>query len=98
MGRLISYNVAWLQARGRVPNVEASQAKLFAAELSQLVARGGMRVLGLYGTLREGSPWAKLRGRFTTHYLWTVSQTFAGGAVEIQRQIIATRGLGLPRG
>jgi 3-oxocholest-4-en-26-oyl-CoA dehydrogenase alpha subunit len=98
VGRLISYNVAWLQAQGRVPNVEASQAKLFAAELSQLVARGGMRMLGLYGNLREGSPWAKLRGRFTTHYLWTVSQTFAGGAVEIQRQIIATRGLGLPRG
>jgi alkylation response protein AidB-like acyl-CoA dehydrogenase len=98
LGRLISYHVAWLQSQGRVPNVEASQAKLFAAELAQLVARGGMRVLGMYGTLRAGSPWAKLRGRFTTQYLWSVSQTYAGGSVEIQRQIIATRGLGLPRG
>ncbi len=98
MGRLFSYRVAWLQAQGRVPNVEASQAKLFAAELSQKVAQGGMRVLQLYGNLREGSPWAKIRGRFATHYLWTVSQTYAGGSVEIQRQIIATRGLGLPRG
>lgn len=98
LGRLFSYHVAWLQSQGRVPNVEASRAKLYAAELSQQVARGGMRVLELYGNLREGSPWAKLRGRFTTHYLWTVSQTFAGGSVEIQRTIIATRGLGLPRG
>ncbi|MER3420952.1 MAG: hypothetical protein C4290_10700 [Chloroflexota bacterium] len=98
MGRLFSYRVAWLQAQGRVPNVEASQAKLFAAELSQKVAQGGMRVLELYGALREGSPWATIRGRFATHYLWTVSQTYAGGSVEIQRQIIATRGLGLPRG
>ncbi len=98
MGRLLSYRIAWLQSSGRVPNVEASQAKLYAAELSQRVARGGMRVLEMYGALREGSPWAKLRGRFTTHYLWTVSQTYAGGSVEIQRTIIATRGLGLPRG
>ena len=98
MGRLFSYRVAWLQAQGRVPNVEASQAKLFAAELSQKVAQGGMRVLALYGPLREGSPWTRIRGRFAIHYLWTVSQTYAGGSVEIQRQIIATRGLGLPRG
>jgi alkylation response protein AidB-like acyl-CoA dehydrogenase len=98
IGRLFSYRVAWLQAQGRVPNVEASQAKLFAAELSQKVAQGGMRVLALYGNLREGSPWARIRGRFATHYLWTVSQTYAGGSVEIQRQIIAVRGLGLPRG
>ncbi len=98
IGRLFSYRVAWLQAQGRVPNVEASQAKLFAAELSQKVAQGGMRVLQLYGNLREGSPWARIRGRFATHYLWTVSQTYAGGSVEIQRQIIAVRGLGLPRG
>jgi alkylation response protein AidB-like acyl-CoA dehydrogenase len=98
VGRLFSYRVAWLQAQGRVPNVEASQAKLFAAELSQKVAQGGMRVLALYGPLREDSPWTRIRGRFATHYLWTVSQTYAGGSVEIQRQIIATRGLGLPRG
>jgi|DewCreStandDraft_1066081.scaffolds.fasta_scaffold00356_4 alkylation response protein AidB-like acyl-CoA dehydrogenase len=98
VGRLFSYRVAWLQAQGRVPNVEASQAKLFAAELSQKVAQGGMRVLALYGPLREGSPWARIGGRFATHYLWTVSQTYAGGSVEIQRQIIAVRGLGLPRG
>ena len=103
MGRLIAYRVAWLQSQGIVPNVEASQAKLYAAELSQRVAQVGMRVLALYGNLREDAAAgrahsrAPLRGRFATHYLWTVSQTFAGGSVEIQRNIIATRGLGLPR-
>jgi alkylation response protein AidB-like acyl-CoA dehydrogenase len=98
MGRLLSYRVAWLQSRGLTPNVEASQAKLYAAELSQRVAQGGMRVLGLPGALHEGSPHTAVMGRFHTAYLWSVSQTYAGGSVEIQRGIIATRGLGLPRG
>jgi alkylation response protein AidB-like acyl-CoA dehydrogenase len=98
MGRLLSYRVAWLQSRGVVPNVEASQAKLYAAELSQRVAQSGMRVLGLPGALHETAEHAVVRGRFQTAYLWSVSQTYAGGSVEIQRNIIATRGLGLPRG
>ena len=89
---------AWLQSRGQVPTVEASQAKLYAAELSQRVAQGGLRVLGLPGALHEQSGHAAVRGRFHTAYLWSVSQTYAGGSVEIQRGIIATRGLGLPRG
>jgi alkylation response protein AidB-like acyl-CoA dehydrogenase len=98
MGRLLSYRVAWLQSRGVVPNVEASQAKLYAAELSQRVAQGGLRILGLPGALHEPSAHAAVRGRFQTAYLWSVSQTYAGGSVEIQRNIIAARGLGLPRG
>ena len=97
MGRLLSYRVAWLQSRGTVPNVEASQAKLYAAELSQRVAQNGMHVLGLPGALHERSRYAPVLGRFHTAYLWSVSQTYAGGSVEIQRGIIATRGLGLPR-
>src|SRR5262249_52597726 len=98
MGRLLSYRVAWLQSRGSIPNVEASQAKLYAAELSQRVAQHGMRVLGLHGALHERSRHAAVLGRFHTAYLWSVSQTYAGGSVEIQRNVIATRGLGLPRG
>lgn len=98
LGRLLSYRVAWLQSGGAVPSAEASQAKLYAAELSQRVAQHGMRVLGLHGALHERSQHAAVLGRFQTAYLWSVSQTYAGGSVEIQRGIIATRGLGLPRG
>jgi alkylation response protein AidB-like acyl-CoA dehydrogenase len=97
VGRLLSYRIAALQARGLTSSVEASMAKLYAAQLAQYVAQTGMQILGPYGALSPGSRWTKLAGRFAVAYAWSVSQTYAGGSVEIQRGIIATRGLGLPR-
>ena len=99
VGRMLSYRVAGMQARGLVPNAEASAAKLYAGELTQRIARFGVSVLGLYGQLRNGGRWARLKGRFAEQLLVTVgTATIAGGTSEVQRNIIATRGLGLPRG
>ena len=97
VARMMSYRVASLQAAGRVPNHEASAAKLFVTELSQRIAQLGLRLLGLYGPVRRGSKWAHLKGRVSRMALLTVSATIAGGTSEIQRNVIATRGLGLPR-
>ena len=47
----MSYRVVTMQAKGLIPNHEASMTKLFASELSQRIARTGMKVLGLYGQL-----------------------------------------------
>ncbi len=96
--RLLSFRVATLQNRGIVPNHEASCAKLFATELSQRVALTGLRLLGLYGQLDRGDPRAPVRGRLLRAYLWSPALTIAGGTSEVQRGIIAIRGLGLPRG
>ncbi|HEY8491014.1 MAG TPA: acyl-CoA dehydrogenase family protein [Dehalococcoidia bacterium] len=97
VARNLAYRVAWLQSKGQVPNYEASLVKTYSAELSQRIARTGLALLGLYGQLAPGSKWARLRGRLEHAYLSSVSATIAGGTSEINRSVIATRGLGLPR-
>ena len=98
VGRMLSYAIASMQDRGEIPNREASAVKLFTSELTQRVAHTGMRLLGLAGQLRPGSRWAPLAGRIERSYRYAVAATIGGGTSEIQRNVIATRGLGLPRG
>ena len=98
VARTLSYRVAGMLAQGLVPNQEASVLKLFLSELDQRIAAAGVRILGPFGQLLPGSPWERLHGHFALLALTTVARTIAGGTSEIQRNIIATRGLGLPRG
>jgi alkylation response protein AidB-like acyl-CoA dehydrogenase len=104
--RLMSYRVISMQNRGMVPNHEASAVKIYAAELNQRITETGMKLAGLYGQLNWSSKagadsavqrWTPVRGRFVRGYLGAVASTIAGGTSEINRNIIATRGLGLPR-
>ncbi|MCC7365126.1 MAG: acyl-CoA dehydrogenase family protein [Dehalococcoidia bacterium] len=95
--RLLSYRVASMQAQGLVPNAEASISKVFSSELEQRVARTAMHIVGPYGMVLAGGR-APLGGAMPGSYLGTLGSTIAGGTSEIQRNIIATRGLSLPRG
>jgi len=97
-GRMVAYNVAWMQSEGLVPNKEASAAKLVGSEISQRISQLGMQMLGMYSLLDEGSKWAYINGRISQQWMDSVSLTIRAGTSEIQRNIIATRGLGLPRG
>ena len=97
VGRLLCYRVAWMQSKGQVPSYESSMARVFGQELSQKVARLGMKILGLSGQLVHGTPGAALDGNITRAFLSTISNTIRSGTSEIQRNIIAQRGLGLPR-
>jgi alkylation response protein AidB-like acyl-CoA dehydrogenase len=95
----LSMRIATMQAAGMIPNYEASMGKAFTSELSQRLSRTGTKVFGLYGGLWSGTePLAPLNARHTQVYVSSVVGTIAGGSSEIQRNIIATRGLGLPRG
>ena len=96
VGTILAYRVATMQARGLVPNYEASTSKLFGSEMGQRISLTGMHLLGSFGQLRDGTKHQVIDQ--ATGYLGSVSGTIAAGTSEIQRGIIATRGLGLPRG
>lgn len=96
--RLMCYQVAWMQSADLIPNKEASITKAFGSEMIQRLYNLGMQILGLYGQLEPGSKWAPLQGRIENAYLRAFGGTVAAGTSEIQRNVIATRGLGLPRG
>ncbi|MCC7365303.1 MAG: acyl-CoA dehydrogenase family protein [Dehalococcoidia bacterium] len=98
VGRLLAYRTAWLQSRGAVPNYEASIGKVWFAQLGIKVTNAGVNLLGLQGQLQPGAPGAPYDGRVLQSYLLAVSGPIGGGTAEVQRNIIAQRGLGLPRG
>jgi len=95
---MLSYRLVTMQARGLIPNYEASATKLYSMELNQRIANTGLRLMGLYGQLSRGSKWAPMKGRMEFQYIRSVANTIEGGTSEVQRNIVATRGLGLPRG
>jgi alkylation response protein AidB-like acyl-CoA dehydrogenase len=111
-GRLLAYRVASMQARGQVPNAEASISKMYGSELQQRLSVAGMQILGLGGQLAPPGRQASLAGvvaeafqprrpplyfRLEEYYLAASALTVAAGTSEIMRGIIAVRGLGLPR-
>ncbi len=98
IARLMSYRIAWMEDKGLVPNMEASMGKVWSTEVWQRVTITGMQLLGLYAQLTEDSKWATLSGRVQHWYRSSIGETIAAGTSEIQRNIIATRGLGLAKG
>ena len=97
VSRMLAYRTAWVQATGQDVTSVGAMIKLYGSELMQRVASTGMQILGLYGQLERDSKWAKLGGLIERDYLWNVSITIAGGTSEVQRIILSTIGLGLPR-
>ena len=97
IARWLAYKVAWMQSQDMIPNAEASMSKMYGTELTQRVARTGMEILGMAGQISQGSKWAPLEGHIQQLFLSSVSSTIAAGTSEIQRNIVAQRGLGLSR-
>ncbi|MDY6853795.1 MAG: acyl-CoA dehydrogenase family protein [Thermodesulfobacteriota bacterium] len=98
IGRIFCYQVAWTLTQGRLPNYEASLCKAYCTQFEKRLSDASTRILGLYGQLMPGSKWAPIQGDAASSYLWSVSYTLQGGTVEVLKNIIAMRGLGLPLG
>jgi alkylation response protein AidB-like acyl-CoA dehydrogenase len=95
--RLLSYRAISLQAEGKVPTVEVSIARLHNTQLEQRVGHVGLEILGLGGLLTHDAPDAPLAGLVHRQWVRNVPTTIAAGTLEVQKNIIARRGLGLPR-
>ena len=95
-GRLMVYRVARELSEGRVPNRETAAAKIFCTSLEQQVAELAGEILGPAVQLRPESARAPLAGRAARALLYAHAYTIQGGTNNILKNIIATRGLGLP--
>ena len=95
--RLLCYDVAWRQGQGEVPSAEASISKVAGTEIYAKVLDYGTELLGMYGVLEPGSKQAELQGNFLKMRLFATSGSILAGTNEIQKNIIAQRGLNLPR-
>jgi len=98
IAKYLSYRVASMQQAGKIPNYEATIAKLYSSELGQRLANTGMQLLGLYGQIHPRSKYARIKGLVERYYQMSVAETIAGGTSEVMRSVAAIRGLGLPRG
>jgi alkylation response protein AidB-like acyl-CoA dehydrogenase len=96
VGRLFMYKVAMVMDEGRAPTVEASMSKAYATTFEQHLANTAMEILGPYGLLWAGSKYVPFEGLAAHSYLGSKGYSLQAGSSEILKNIIATRGLGLP--
>jgi alkylation response protein AidB-like acyl-CoA dehydrogenase len=87
----------WLESNELPMTYEPEITKVFTSELEQRLVDIGLQLLGPYCPLTENSKWVPLRGRISWYYLHSFMTTIGAGTSEVGRNVIAQRGLGLPR-
>lgn len=97
VARLFNYRSVWAATKGVVPAQYTSMGNLYLREAGQRIAQTATEMLGLYAPLKWDSKWAQFKGRAEILYRAAPGYTIGGGTAEIQRNVIAQRGLGLPR-
>ena len=97
ISRLLSLRMADQYTHGSIPNVEASIAKIWNSELYQDSASVALSIMGSAAQLGVGEPGAPIDGHEELRYRESAVQRISAGTNEVQRDIIAQRGLGLPR-
>jgi 3-oxocholest-4-en-26-oyl-CoA dehydrogenase alpha subunit len=95
--KLMTWRQAWNIEHGKMDPAESSAVKVFGSESFVTIYQLLLEVLGPEGILKDGSAGALLRGRIEMYYRTTLVLTFGGGVNEVQRDIISTVGLQMPR-
>jgi alkylation response protein AidB-like acyl-CoA dehydrogenase len=96
--RLIGLRNLTKAQHGQAPGPEASVTKLYWSEMDKRLQEAAVSVEGMYGALAPESEFAIEAGRWQYGWMWAQAETIYAGSSEIQRNIIAERVLGLPRG
>ncbi len=95
--KLLNWRSAWSVTAG-VPNMaEASAVKVMGTEFFVECYRLLLEIVNAAGLVKPGEPAALFGGLLEEAYRGAVTLTFGGGVNEVQRDIIAIAGLGLPR-
>ena len=96
IGRLLVYRVAVVMDEGRAPNWESTMSKAYCTDFEKRLANVAMEILGPYGQLVAGSKGCPIGGLAPHSYLGSKGYSLQGGTTEILKNVLATRGLGLP--
>ncbi len=98
MGTTLGYKIGWYQSKNDAMNIiwSASSSKLLATELAQRLSQYATEIMGSYGQM-EDDPEAPMGGHMANLYQFCKGMTIYAGTNEIQRNLIAWVGLGLPR-
>jgi len=96
VARLLHCRALLMLDKGVIGSYEPAMMKLFTGEVAQHLTNIGMQILGPFGLLQVNSKSVPLKGRIETGYRATLMHTFGAGSSELMRNIIATRGFGLP--
>jgi len=94
--KLMNWKQAWASTKGMLHPAESSAAKVYGTEMACRIYEWMMEVIGQNSIVADGSPEAVLRGRLERMYRAALILTFGGGTNEVQRDIIAMAGLGMP--
>jgi alkylation response protein AidB-like acyl-CoA dehydrogenase len=95
--RQLAYYCAWMQTKNTQTIGEPSASKWYTSELMVRLSNIGVEIMGLYGTLKPGTKWVPLLGKFQSQCMFNLGVTIAAGSTEIQKNVIAWLVLGLPR-
>ncbi len=94
--RLMNWKQTWVAEKGQLQMAGSSAIKVYGSELQIEAYRALMEVMSAQGILAKGSPGAVLQGKIESSYRNGLILTFGGGTNEIQRDIIAMAGMGMP--
>ena len=95
--RLLNFDVAQKLTKGLPVWAEASVVKVYGVELNIRINNGLLEIMGPYGQVQRNDKWAPVDGLVEEHFRDDLIFIFGGGAVEVQRDMIAMVGLGMPK-